>query len=154
MLFRSSSSFRTAGSRNLHRTWRRFRRRRPCRQEFVAEKWGAGGDSDWRRVSADYDLTHLLSYNEPDHGEQSNVTVERAVEEWPRHLATGLRLGSPATTDFAWLYRFMDECRSRNYRVDFVAIHAYWGGRGSSVQVSGVRDWYKKLKEEIGRAHV
>ncbi len=116
-------------------------------QEFVAEKWGAGGDSDWRRISADYDLTHLLSYNEPDHGEQSNVTVERAIEEWPRHLATGLRLGSPATTDFAWLYRFMDECRSRNYRVDFVAIHAYWGGRGSSVQVSGVRDWYKKLKE-------
>ncbi|MDE6853603.1 MAG: hypothetical protein K2J38_00940, partial [Muribaculaceae bacterium] len=47
----------------------------------------------------------------------------------------------------AWLYRFMDECRNRNYRVDFVAIHAYWGGRGSSVQVSSVKDWYKKLKE-------
>ncbi|MDE6853655.1 MAG: glycoside hydrolase family protein, partial [Muribaculaceae bacterium] len=74
-------------------------------QEFVPEKWGYGGDSDWQRITADFDITHLLSYNEPDHGEQSDVSVERAIEEWPRHLHSGLRLGSPATTDFAWLYR-------------------------------------------------
>ena len=91
--------------------------------------------------------SHLLSYNEPDHTEQSNVSVSVAIEEWPKHLQTGKRLGSPATTDFNWLYNFMSECRKRNYRVDYVAIHAYWGGRGSSVVCSTIDDWYKKLKE-------
>lgn len=116
-------------------------------QEFVPEKWGHGGDSDWKKIANNSAYTHLLSYNEPDHGEQSNVSVDRAIAEWPRHLQTGLRLGSPATTDFAWLHRFMDECDKRNYRVDYVAIHAYWGGSGSAVQVSSVKDWYRKLKE-------
>ncbi len=116
-------------------------------QEFVPEKWGHGGDSDWHKIANTADYTHLLSYNEPDHSEQSAVSVEKAVAEWPRHLHSGLRLGSPATTDFSWLYRFIDECDARNYRVDYVAIHAYWGGSGSAVQVSSVKDWYKKLKE-------
>lgn len=116
-------------------------------QEFVPEKWGHGGDSDWKRIANSTTYTHLLSYNEPDHGEQSNVTVEKAIAEWPRHMQTGLRLGSPATTNFSWLYNFMDEARKRNYRVDYVAIHAYWGGRGSAVQVSSVSEWYAKLKE-------
>lgn len=116
-------------------------------QEFVPEKWGRGGSKDWKIIANDLSSTHLLSYNEPDHGEQSNVSVEQALEEWPKHLESGLRLGSPATTDFSWLYRFMDGCRERNYRVDYVAIHAYWGGSGSSVQVTSVKDWYNKLKE-------
>ncbi|MDE6135747.1 MAG: glycoside hydrolase family protein, partial [Muribaculaceae bacterium] len=79
-------------------------------QEFVPEKWGLGGDTDWNKIANSRYFTHLLSYNEPDHREQSNVTVEEAVAEWPRHLSTGLRLGSPATTDFSWLYRFIDAC--------------------------------------------
>lgn len=116
-------------------------------QEFVPEKWGYGGESDWRTLFNDKRLTHLLGYNEPDHGEQSAVSVSKAIEEWPKHLQTGMRVGSPATTDFSWLYNFMDECKKRNYRVDYVAIHAYWGGSGSAVTVSSVRDWYNKLKE-------
>lgn len=114
-------------------------------QEFVQEKWGHGGN--WDLLFNVTESSHLLSYNEPDHTEQSNVSVSVAIEEWPKHLQTGKRLGSPATTDFNWLYNFMSECRKRNYRVDYVAIHAYWGGRGSSVVCSTIDDWYKKLKE-------
>ncbi|WP_455587084.1 glycosyl hydrolase [Bacteroides sp.] len=116
-------------------------------QEFVPEKWGYGGESDWATLFNDQRLTHLLSYNEPDHGEQSSVSVSKAIEEWPKHLQTGMRVGTPATTDFSWLYNFMTECNKRNYRVDYVAIHAYWGGSGSAVTVSSVKDWYNKLKE-------
>lgn len=116
-------------------------------QEFVPEKWGAGGTSDWTKLLNSHNTPHLLSYNEPDHSEQSNVSVSTAIAEWPKHLQTGMRLGSPATTDFSWLYNFLDECDKRNYRVDYVAIHAYWGGSGSSVQCSSVRDWYNALKE-------
>ncbi len=123
-------------------------------QEFVPEKWGRGGRRDWQRLANDTTFTHLLSYNEPDHKEQSNITVEQAIEEWPRHLSTGLRLGSPATTDFRWLYSFIDSCDSLGYRVDFVAIHAYWGGPGGALEVKSVDDWYshlRKVHERTGR---
>lgn len=111
-------------------------------QEFVPEKWGAGGS--WHGVFTVTDAPHLLGYNEPDHSEQSNVSVETAIKEWPNMIKTGLRLGSPATTDFTWLYSFMSEARKRNYRVDYVAIHAYWGG------LSG-NEWYAKLKDVYDR---
>ena len=107
-------------------------------QEFVPEKWGAGGSL--RKLYTLDDVSHLLAYNEPDHGEQSNVSVGRAIEEWPMLQRTGLRLGSPATTDFNWLYNFMNIVRQRNYRVDYVVVHAYWGG------LSGA-EWYQRLKE-------
>jgi hypothetical protein len=106
-------------------------------QEFVPEKWGKGGS-----VSYFFDnkrWSHLLGQNEPDHEEQSNMTVEEAIAEWPTLMKTGARLGSPATTDYEWLYRFMAECEQRNYRVDFVVVHAYWGGKGAGA-------WYNDLK--------
>lgn len=106
-------------------------------QEYVPEKWGAGGL--WNSLYTIDDACHLIGYNEPDHSEQSNVSVEKAIEEWPLLMQTGLRLGSPATTDFSWLYNFMSQCRKRNYRVDYVVIHAYWGGLSAT-------EWYTKLK--------
>lgn len=114
-------------------------------QEFVPEKWGAGGS--WNGVFSVRNVSHLMGYNEPDHTEQSNVSVETAIKEWPRLMKTGLRLGSPATTSNDWLFEFMKEAKKRNYRVDFVVVHAYWGG------LSG-KEWYDKLKvihETTGR---
>ena len=107
-------------------------------QEFVPEKWGSGDASS--KLLSLCNASHLLGYNEPDHSEQSNVSVEKAIEEWPQLLRTGLRLGSPATTNFSWLYSFMSECRKKNYRVDYVVIHAYWGGLSGD-------EWYARLKE-------
>lgn len=111
-------------------------------QEFVPEKWGAGGS--WKGTFSITDSPHLLGYNEPDHTEQSNVSVETAIKEWPNMMKTGLRLGSPATTDFTWLYSFMSEARKRNYRVDYVVVHAYWGGLSGD-------EWYAKLKDIYDR---
>lgn len=107
-------------------------------QEYVPEKWGAGGT--WSKIYTLDNVSHLLGYNEPDHSEQSNVSVARAIDEWPLMMQTGLRLGSPATTNFTWLYNFMNYARQLNYRVDYVVIHAYWGG------LSGP-EWYERLKE-------
>ncbi len=114
-------------------------------QEFVPEKWGAGGM--WDGVYKIQEATHLMGYNEPDHSEQSNVSVEKAIEEWPLMMQTGMRLGSPATTNYTWLYSFMDKCKKLNYRVDYVVVHAYWGGMSAS-------QWYNDLKtihERTGR---
>lgn len=107
-------------------------------QEFVPEVWGKG--SSFHDIYEIEDVSHLMGYNEPDHSEQSNVSTDIAIAEWPYLMQTGLRLGSPATTDFSWLYRFMSEAKRRNYRVDYVVIHAYWGGLGGA-------EWYKRLKE-------
>ena len=113
-------------------------------QEFVPELWGASSGTS--KMYALTDVCQLMGFNEPDHSEQSNVSVEKAIELWPKLMQTGMRLGSPATTDFNWLYNFMNECRKRNYRVDYVVVHAYWGG------LSGL-EWYNKLKDVYDHTH-
>jgi len=106
--------------------------------EYVPIKQNLGWPG-WSEISNKQYITHALGYNEPDHTEQSNVTVVQAIAEWPNMLKTGLRVGSPAVTNNAWLYQFMDSCKARNYRVDYVAYHAYWGGKSP-------QNWYNDLK--------
>ena len=72
----------------------------------------------------------LLGFNEPDLGEQANMTVEQALELWPRLEATGMRLGSPAVAcggadAGGWLDRFMAGAKQSGHRVDFIALHWY-----------------------------
>lgn len=73
------------------------------------------------------DSTHLLGFNEPDRPDQANLTVDQAVAEWPKLMATGLRLGAPAVSDggLNWLYSFIDRIDQLGYRVDFVPVHFY-----------------------------
>ena len=70
---------------------------------------------------------HLLGFNEPDHPAQANMSVDRAIQLWPRLQATGLRLGSPATTGPAspWLADFMAKAKRKGLRVDFMTMHRY-----------------------------
>lgn len=113
--------------------------------EFVPMKWGYGGSMD--KINSRTDVTHLLGYNEPNRPDQSKMSVEQAIEEWPRLMKSGLRLGSPSVSDNSrledWLYKFMDECTKRNYRVDYVNVHAYWGAE----QMRSPKDWYNTLRE-------
>lgn len=106
--------------------------------EYVPIRQNAGWPG-WDEISGKQGVSHVLGYNEPDHVEQSNVTVATAIQQWPEMLKTGLRIGSPACTNFTWLYQFMDSCKAHNYRVDYVAVHAYWGGKSP-------QNWYNDLK--------
>lgn len=121
-------------------------------QEYVPIKQNGGWPST-EAILSRKNVTHLLGFNEPDRSDQANATVQQAIDGWETLMSTGLRLGSPAIADnFNWLYEFMDECDKRNYRVDFVAIHAYWGGSGGAYNVLtngqvDVKKWYNKLKE-------
>ncbi|HKC27340.1 MAG TPA: glycosyl hydrolase [Jatrophihabitans sp.] len=70
---------------------------------------------------------HLLGFNEPDHANQANLTPTQAANLWPKLMATGLTLGSPAPalpTD-GWLKQFMALVAKRKLRVDFIALHFY-----------------------------
>ncbi len=97
--------------------------------EYVAikqKRWWPGLDQNWQQRR----INHLLGYNEPDKSDQANMSVDDAIAGWPELLKTGLRIGSPAVTDGGrdrWLYPFLDKCREMNYRVDYVAVHYYWG---------------------------
>ena len=55
--------------------------------------------------------------------------MDEAIQRWPELMGTGLRLGSPATSDggLGWLFEFMDKADRAGLRVDFVAVHYYRG---------------------------
>jgi len=94
----------------------------------------------------------LLGFNEPDVESQSHMTVAQAIADWPQLLATGLRLGSPATgtgddtKPDGWLAQFMKAIKARGYRVDFICLHPYQA-RFDVAQAT------KNLRQEISYVH-
>lgn len=113
--------------------------------EYTPIRQNAGWPG-WTDLNSKQNVCNILGYNEPDHTEQSDISVDEAIDMWPSFMNSGLRIGAPATTNFAWLYDFISKCDELNYRVDFVAVHAYWGSSASS--------YYNTLKyvhERTGR---
>ncbi|MGB7323559.1 MAG: glycosyl hydrolase [Rubripirellula sp.] len=81
------------------------------------------------QLKVSHGVDHLLGFNEPDSPSQGNTSVEKAIELWPKLMATNLRLGSPAVTDNArgkaWIDAFAAGARQKRLRVDFMTLHRY-----------------------------
>ncbi|MFJ8194055.1 glycosyl hydrolase [Streptomyces sp. NPDC096094] len=102
----------------------------------------------------------LLGFNEPDLADQANMTVEQALDAWPKLESTGLKLGSPAPANYwsGWLDDFMKGAEERGLRVDFIALHLYpdWTNPGALEEVRGIladawNKWHKPIwLTEIG----
>jgi RNA polymerase sigma factor (sigma-70 family) len=97
---------------------------------FVPMIWGAGSVTAATLSQVRHEGHVLLGFNEPDLSSQSNMSVPRALALWPRLMATGMRLGSPAVatgaaTPGGWLDRFMRGAAARHYRVNFITVHWY-----------------------------
>lgn len=119
--------------------------------EYVAikqKRWWPGMDQDWH----DKGINHLLGFNEPDRPDQAKMTVDEAIAGWPELLGTGLRLGSPATSDggTGWLYEFMEKAERKGLRVDFVAIH-YYRGVGNAGDAKGAAKQMLGFLENVHR---
>jgi hypothetical protein len=104
----------------------------PAHTGFVPMIWGAKNVTAQALAQAKSSGDHLLGFNEPDMGSQSNMTPQQALDLWPQLEATGLVLGSPAVayggdTPNGWLDQFMSGAAARGYRVDFIALHWYGG---------------------------
>ena len=103
-----------------------------------------GGWPSWNDINSKQNVTHLLGFNEPDHTDQANMNFQQMIDQWPQFMKSGLRIGSPAWAN-PWsgnggnLFDFIDKCDELNYRVDFVALHCYWGGKSP-------QNWYNDLK--------
>ncbi|EMI21803.1 hypothetical protein RMSM_01279 [Rhodopirellula maiorica SM1] len=89
---------------------------------------------DWHR---DVKPSYFLGFNEPDRPEQANMTVERALELWPRLENLDLPLISPVPATInasnTWLATFMDDADQLGYRTDYGAAHWYAGPNVGSV---------------------
>jgi hypothetical protein len=114
----------------------------------------------WDNIKSRPNSTSALGFNEPenesdhkkDNPDNPSMSVEQCIELWPNLLATGLRLGSPATTDGNWssfLYPFIDQCDELNYRVDFVAVHYYRGGKSASQLYSELKGIHDRTKRPL-----
>ncbi|MEV6736426.1 glycoside hydrolase family protein [Streptomyces sp. NPDC051104] len=102
----------------------------PAGVEFVPMIWGPGSVTDAELNQAKQQGSTLLAFNEPDMAGQADMTVQQALDLWPRLQSTGLRLGAPAVATGAnvaggWLDRFLQGAAARGYRVDFIPLHWY-----------------------------
>jgi RNA polymerase sigma factor (sigma-70 family) len=98
--------------------------------QFVPMIWGAGSVTAATLSQAKAAGQILLGFNEPDMSGQANMAVSQALSLWPRLMATGMSLGSPAVADNAatpggWLDQFMQGAAARGYRVNFITVHWY-----------------------------
>jgi hypothetical protein len=76
--------------------------------------------------------THLLGFNEPDLGAQSNLSPQQAADAWKKYIqpfAGRVKLVSPAVTNgaapmgLAWMDNFIRACSGCT--IDAIAIHIY-----------------------------
>ncbi len=116
--------------------------------EYIPMRHNAGWNA-YSNINNKQGSTAALGFNEPDRPEQADMTVAEVIGQWPNLLESGLRIGSPATSDggLAWLYDFIDEADAMNYRVDFVAVHFYGGGWSASQ----LYNWLRDIHERTGR---
>jgi RNA polymerase sigma factor (sigma-70 family) len=124
--------------------------------KFVPIIWGPGSVSAATLSQAEHYGHILLGFNEPDMSSQSNMTVSQALNLWPRLMATGMRLGSPAVsagaaTPGGWLDRFMTGAAARGYRVNFITVHWYGGDFATGPAVSQLKTYLRQIHARYGR---
>ncbi|MDO0926708.1 sigma-70 family RNA polymerase sigma factor [Streptomyces sp. TG1A-8] len=124
----------------------------PAGADFVPMIWGADSVTPQNLSAAEAAGPYLLGFNEPDMSAQSNMTVNRALELWPRLESAGRTLGSPAVAYGAdrpggWLDRFMTGAGQRGYRVDFIALHWYGGDFRTQAAVDQLRTYLTAVHE-------
>jgi len=130
----------------------------PADVQFIPMIWGPRNldEADLEAAKAS-GAGIVVAFNEPNESSQSNMTVEQALDAWPKLEALGMRLGSPAvgTGDDVkpdgWLARFMTGAKERGYRVDFLCLHPY---QSSSDPEVATRDLVRELTEMHERYHL
>jgi RNA polymerase sigma factor (sigma-70 family) len=113
----------------------------PASVSYVPMIWGTANVTSVTLSQVSQEGHVLLGFNEPDMSSQSNMSAAQALDLWPKLMATGMTLGSPAVASGAatpggWLDQFMTGAKARGYRVDFITVHWYGGdfATGSAVQ--------------------
>ncbi|MFJ6392315.1 sigma-70 family RNA polymerase sigma factor [Streptomyces sp. NPDC091972] len=122
----------------------------PRAASFVPMIWGAASVTDEALAQARAAGPYLLAFNEPDFAQQSNMSVDQALQLWPKLMAAGKVLGSPAVatgaaTPGGWLDRFMAGASAKGYRVDFITLHWYGGDFRTPQAVEQLRSYLTQV---------
>ncbi len=128
----------------------------PAGVSYVPMIWGAASVTDANLAQVSDEGHVLLGFNEPDLASQSNMSVAQALALWPRLMATGMSLGSPAVASGAatpggWLDQFMAGAKARGYRVDFITVHWYGGDFRTGPAVQELESYLQAI---YGRYHL
>jgi hypothetical protein len=122
----------------------------PAGVQYVPMIWGPAyvTPSFLGTVKRESDV--LLGFNEPDMGGQANMSPDQALSLWPRLMATGMTLGSPAVASGAdapggWLDQFMAGVRARHYRVNFLTLHWYGGDFRTAAAVPELKSYIQAV---------
>ena len=121
--------------------WGRFGASVPDQVVFEPMQWGPWWPSlsalptdsvAWRQSAKPI---YLLGFNEPDHTDQANMSVQWAIDLWPQLQAANVPLLSPACANAygGWLGDFYTRIASLGYRVDFTGVHWYGSPNAGSL---------------------
>ncbi|KIK57165.1 glycoside hydrolase family 128 protein [Collybiopsis luxurians FD-317 M1] len=120
--------------------------------EYIPMQWGSSGIENLSQTVQAYGIKTLLTFNEPDFNQQSNIDPNFAAQLWQqyidplRKIAPGIKIGAPAVssggTGLPWLSTFFGACG--NCTFDFLPIH--WYGEG----VAGFYDYLYQVYGEFG----
>ncbi|MFC4591581.1 sigma-70 family RNA polymerase sigma factor [Sphaerisporangium corydalis] len=125
---------------------------------FVPMVWGSGSVTPAALAQARSAGPYLLAFNEPDMPAQANMSVEKALSLWPKLMAAGRVLSSPAVAfdgdkPGGWLGRFMSGAAARGYRVDFIALHWYGADFRAPAATAQLKSYlqavYKRYRKPI-----
>jgi hypothetical protein len=128
----------------------------PAGVEYVPMWWGYYGANQASDTASAQSLKakgakNLLTYNEPDHTDQANLSVASALVGFKQAgiacTAAGLTCISPAAADDndTWMVQFMAGVSSQGLKCDYVALHSYIRDPNSFLSyVDGIHNRYGK----------
>ncbi|KAK9420852.1 putative Glycosyl hydrolase catalytic core-domain-containing protein [Seiridium unicorne] len=101
--------------------------------DFVPMQWNHVNIDELRDKLNHCGAQTLLGFNEPELPDQSNMSVDLAVNEWVRCIEplrkVGVRAGSPgissAPQGVGWLKDFISKIRAQGSDIDFYCFHWY-----------------------------
>ncbi|MBC3466859.1 glycosyl hydrolase [Pseudomonas sp. RW10S2] len=122
---------------------------RDSSMRFVPMIWGLDGHTQSALDALrNRKLPVLFGFNEPDHHDQSNLTVEQALDAWPKFagIANDLVAPSCAQPHQSWMQRFVEGAGNRGLHFDSIGFHHYGSANPHDFigLLTHVHDMYRK----------
>ena len=92
----------------------------------------------------------LFGFNEPDHVDQSNLSVEAAVKAWPSLQGVAQELVGPSCANPMgdWMAKFVPEIERQNLQMDALGFHSY-GSPAVEPFVNKLEAFYARYKRPV-----
>jgi len=92
----------------------------------------------------------LLAVNEPDHTDQSNMSVGDVLSRWPELEPLAKRLSGPAPANAggAWFSKFYNESKRLGLHYQFLSVHFY-PKPDAEAFLKHIDDLYARYKKPI-----